>query len=183
MSIRESGCMDSEFRRNPEWLLEQIEKEQRRERRGRLKIFLGYASGVGKSRKMLSEGLRRRERGEDVVVGAIQPKSSPEIDRLLSQYEIIPTRNIAGKDVIDVERILRRHPQVVLIDGLAYDNPSGSRHAHRWQEVEELLSAGITIVASVNLQYVEDQREAVERLTGKRVTHTIPREFLNTADE
>src|SRR6267378_3282803 len=164
MSTRESGCMDSEFRRNPEWLLEQIEKEQRRERRGRLKIFLGYASGVGKSRKMLSEGLRRRERGEDVVVGAIQPKSSPEIDRLLSQYELIPTRNIAGKDVIDVERILRRHPQVVLIDGLAYDNPPGSRHAHRWQEIEEL-------------------QDEVSSITGKRPKETVPRSFLEQADD
>jgi two-component system sensor histidine kinase KdpD len=82
-----------------------------------------------------------------------------------------------------VQAILQRHPQVCLIDGLAYDNPPGSRNAHRWQDVEELLSAGITIVASVNLQYIEDQREAVEKLTGKKVTQTIPREFLNTADE
>src|SRR5437773_11109682 len=103
MSIRESGCMDSEFRRNPEWLLEQIEREGRRERRGRLKIFLGYASGVGKSAKMLAEGLRRKERGEDVVIGAIQPQSSPEIDRLVSQHEIIPTLKIDGKDVIDIK--------------------------------------------------------------------------------
>jgi two-component system sensor histidine kinase KdpD len=82
-----------------------------------------------------------------------------------------------------VETILRRHPQICLVDGLAYDNPAGSRNAHRWQDVEELLAAGITIVGSVNIQYIEDQREAVEKLTGKRVTHTIPREFLNTADE
>jgi two-component system sensor histidine kinase KdpD len=175
--------MDSEFRRNPEWLLEQIEKEQRRERRGRLKIFLGYASGVGKSRKMLSEGLRRRERGEDVVVGAIQPKSSPEIDRLLSQYEIIPTRKIAGKDVIDVERIQRRHPQVVLIDGLAYDNPPGSRHAHRWQEIEELLEAGICVITSINLQYIEDLQDEVSSITGKRPKETVPRSFLEQADD
>ncbi len=175
--------MDSEFRRNPEWLLEQIEKEQRRERRGRLKIFLGYASGVGKSRKMLSEGLRRRERGEDVVVGAIQPKSSPEIDRLLSQYEIIPTRKIAGKDVIDVERILRRHPQMVLIDGLAYDNPPGSRHAHRWQEIEELLEAGICVITSINLQYIEDLQDEVSSITGKRPKETVPRSFLEQADD
>ena len=70
-----------------------------------------------------------------------------------------------------------------MIDGLAFDNPPGSRNAHRWQDVEELLAAGINIVASVNLQYIEDQREAVEKITGKRVTQTIPREFLNTADE
>jgi two-component system, OmpR family, sensor histidine kinase KdpD len=151
--------------------------------RGRLKIFLGYASGVGKSFRMFDEGRRRRERGQDVVVGALQPKIPADIQPLLSSLEIIPTLNIKGVPVVDVQAILRRQPQICFIDGLAYDNPAGSRNAHRWQDVEELLSAGITIVASVNLQYIEDQREAVEKLTGKRVTHTIPREFLNTADE
>lgn len=151
--------------------------------RGRLKVFLGYASGVGKSFRMFDEGRRRRDRGQDVVVGALQPRVPAEIQPLQSSLEIIPTLNIKGVPVIDVPAILQRRPQVCLIDGLAYDNPPGSRNAHRWQDVEELLSAGITIVASVNLQYIEDQREAVEKLTGKRVTQTIPREFLNTADE
>jgi two-component system, OmpR family, sensor histidine kinase KdpD len=151
--------------------------------RGRLKVFLGYASGVGKSFRMFDEGRRRRERGQDVVVGALQPKIPPDIQPLLSSLEIIPTLSVKGVPVVDVQAILRRQPQICFIDGLAYDNPAGSRNAHRWQDVEELLSAGITIVASVNLQYIEDQREAVEKLTGKRVTHTIPREFLNTADE
>ncbi len=151
--------------------------------RGRLKVFLGYASGVGKSFRMFDEGRRRRERGQDVVVGAVQPKVSEEIQSLLNSLEIIPTLNIKGLPVVDVETILRRQPQICLIDGLAFDNPPGSRNAHRWQDVEELLAAGINIVASVNLQYIEDQREAVEKITGKRVTQTIPREFLNTADE
>jgi two-component system sensor histidine kinase KdpD len=151
--------------------------------RGRLKVFLGYASGVGKSFRMFDEGRRRQERGQDVAVGALQPKVPADIQPLLSSLEIIPTVNLKGVPVIDVQAILQRHPQICLIDGLAYDNPVGGRNAHRWQDVEELLSAGITIVATVNLQYIEDQREAVEKLTGKRVTHTIPREFLNTADE
>jgi two-component system sensor histidine kinase KdpD len=151
--------------------------------RGRLKVFLGYASGVGKSFRMFDEGRRRRERGQDVVVGALQPKVPAKIQPLLSSLEIIPTLNIKNVPVIDVQAILQRRPQVCLVDGLAYDNPPGSRNAHRWQDVEELLSAGITIVASVNLQYIDDQRAAAEKLTGKRVTQTIPREFLNTADE
>jgi len=151
--------------------------------RGRLKVFLGYASGVGKSFRMFDEGRRRRDRGQDVVVGALQAKVPAELEPLLGSLEIIPTLNIKGVPVIDVQAILERRPQVCLIDGLAYDNPPGSRNAHRWQDVEELLSAGITIVASVNLQHIEEQREAVEKLTGKKVTQTIPREFLNTADE
>ena len=150
---------------------------------GRLKVFLGYASGVGKSFRMFDEGRRRKERGQDVVVGATQAKIAPEIEPLLGALEVIPTLGIRGAAVMDVEAILRRHPQVCLVDGLAYDNPSGSRNAHRWQDVEELLRAGITVVGSVNLQYIEDQRDAVEKLTGKRVTQTIPRDFLNTADE
>src|ERR1041384_8741364 len=101
--------MDSESRRDPQRLLEQIEEEERRSKRGRLKIFLGYASGVGKSAKMLAEGIRRRERGEDVVIGAVQPKSAPEIERLISQHEVVPTRKIGDRDVIDIDRLLKRH--------------------------------------------------------------------------
>jgi len=151
--------------------------------RGRLKVFLGYASGVGKTFRMFDEGRRRKERGQDVVVGAMQPKVPPEVQPLLTTLEVIPTLDVKGVPVVDVAAILHRKPQICLVDGLAYDNPKGSRNPHRWQDVEELLAAGITIVSSVNLQNIEDQREAVERLTGKRVTQTIPREFLNTADE
>src|SRR6516165_675119 len=100
--------MDSQLRRDPEQILREIEQQERRERRGRLKIFLGYASGVGKSSKMLAEGLRRRERGEDVVIGAIQPKSAPEVERLIAKAEVIPTLPIDGRHVIDIERLLRR---------------------------------------------------------------------------
>ena len=150
---------------------------------GRLKVFLGYASGVGKSFRMFDEGRRRKERGQDVVVGAVQGKITAEIEPTLAALEVIPMLSIRGATVMDVEAILGRRPQICLVDGLAYDNPPGSRNAHRWQDVEELLRAGITVVGSVNLQYIEDQRDAVEQLTGKRVTQAIPREFLNTADE
>src|SRR5262247_142406 len=117
-------------RRDPERILAEIQREERRKKRARLKIFLGYASGVGKSAKMLDEARRRRQRGEDVVVAAIQPQCTPEIDRLLSMHEIIPTLKVSGREVIDTQQIRRRRPQVVVIDGLAYDNPPGSRHAH-----------------------------------------------------
>jgi two-component system sensor histidine kinase KdpD len=151
--------------------------------RGRLKVFLGYASGVGKSFRMFDEGRRRKERGQDVVIAAIQPKVPADVEALVNGIEIVPTLTIKSVPVIDVETILQRRPQICLVDGLAYDNPPGSRNAHRWQDVEELLAAGINIVGSVNLQHIDDQREAVEKLTGKRVTQTIPRQFLNTADE
>src|SRR5262245_15248597 len=133
------GMMNAEYRRDPDRILDEITREERRNRRGRLKIFLGYASGVGKSARMLEEGRRRRERGEDVVAAAVQPYSTSEIDELLAGYEVIPTVNHAGRDVLDMERILRRRPQVALIDGLAYDNPRGSQYQHRWQQIDELL--------------------------------------------
>ncbi len=170
-------------RPSPEELLERIEREQERSRRGRLKIFLGYASGVGKSARMFGEARRRRDRGEDVVVGAMQPKSSPEVDRIVSSLEVIPTLKNDGKDVIDVARILKRHPQVALIDGLAYTNAPGSLHAERWQEIETLLDAGISVLTSVNLQYIAELQDEVESVTGKRPRETVPKAFLKRADD
>ena len=175
--------MNVELRRDPERLLEEIEAEERRKKRGRLKIFLGYASGVGKSTKMLSEGLRRRDRGEDVVLGAIQPQSTPEIERLVSRYEVIPTLKIRDRDVIDIEQLLRRHPQVIVIDGLAYTNPPGSRHAERWQEIEELLGAGISVMTSINLHYIRELQDEVAAISGKRPAETVPLDFLKKADD
>src|ERR1700689_2133003 len=113
-------------RRTPEELLEQIQAEDYYERRGWLKVFLGYASGVGKSFRMLDEGRRRRERGEDVVVGAVQKNNDPETKALLDKMEVIPWKLIGGAPAMDVEAILRRRPVVCIVDGLAYDNPPGS---------------------------------------------------------
>jgi len=170
-------------RPTPEELLRQVQAEEEYERRGRLKVFLGYASGVGKSFRMLDEGRRRHERGQDVVVGAIQPKISPEIEPLLGKLETIPLRFVEGIPVMDMEAILKRHPAVCLVDGLAYDNPPGSANPSRWQDVEHLLDAGISVITSVNIQYIDELRERVEQITGKRVTQTVPRSFLNSADE
>jgi two-component system, OmpR family, sensor histidine kinase KdpD len=170
-------------KRSPEELLRQVQAEERDARRGKLKIFLGYASGVGKSHRMLDEGRRRRMRGQDVVVGAIQPTLPPEVRDLLGQFEVIPARVIAGQPVMDLDAILRRHPGVCIIDGLAYDNPPGCRHQKRWQDVEEILSAGFSVLTSLNLQYVEEHRRQVEQITGKRVTSTVPVAFIQEADE
>ena len=175
---------DSFQRPSPEQLLAQIEQEERRERRGRLKVFLGYASGVGKSFQMLDEGRRRRERGEDVVVCALQPGYPPEIDAALQKLEIISTLKTPDGEAVDVTAVLHRRPQVALVDGLAYDNPSGCLNAHRWQDVEQLLDAGISVMATVNLQFLEKLSDEVKRITGKRIYCTIPRGFLDrSADE
>jgi len=170
-------------RPDPEQLLRQLQAEEEYQKRGRLKIFLGYMSGVGKSFRMLDEGRRRRERGEDIVVGATQAVNCPEVEVLLQNMEVIPLKTVQDTPVMDVDSILRRHPQVCLVDGLAYDNPPGSPHPKRWQDVEQLLAAGISIIGSVNLQYIEERRAQVERITGMKVTETIPLAFVNTADE
>lgn len=171
-------------RPSPEQLLEQIEIEERRARRGRLKVFLGYSGGVGKSFQMLDEGRRRMQRGEDVVVCALQPAYPPEVQEILQKLEIIPTLKCGDCESIDVEAVIRRHPQVALIDGLAYDNPPGGPNAHRWQDVEQLLNSGISIVTTVNLQYLEKLQDEIERITGSRAPCTIPRGFLDgSADE
>lgn len=170
-------------RRTPEELLKQAQAEEDYARRGKLKVFLGYASGVGKSYRMLDEGRRRAERGQDVVVGAIQPKTSPEIEALLTKLEVIPQQYVDGVPVMNLPAILARHPGVCLVDGLAYDNPPGARNPHRWEDVEELLAAGISVITSVNIQYIDELRERVEKITHKNVKQTIPLSFLHSAEE
>jgi two-component system sensor histidine kinase KdpD len=166
-----------------EQILEQVEREERHKRRGRLKVFLGYASGVGKSEQMFDEARRRHTRGEDVIVGAMQPKSSPQVDRLVVTLESIPPLKVQGQDVVDVAAIIKRRPQVVLVDGLAYDNPANWRNPKRYNDIEEILSAGISVITTVNLQYVAEFQEEVSLLTGKKVTQSVPRKFLEQADE
>jgi two-component system, OmpR family, sensor histidine kinase KdpD len=170
-------------RPNPDALLRQLQVEERAKSRGRLKVFLGYASGVGKSFRMLDEGRRRRLRGEDVVVAAVQPSSAEAAAELLRSLEVIPPPVALSGPAIDVEAVRRRRPQVVLVDGLAYDNPPGSRHAHRWQDVEDLLASGISVITSVNLHHVAERQPAVEAIRGKSTRESIPESFLRTADE
>jgi two-component system sensor histidine kinase KdpD len=170
---------ETDRRPTPDQLLEAVEAQERGERRGKLKIFLGYAGGVGKSFRMLDEGRRRKSRGQDVVVAAIQPSESDDCAELLRGFEIIPP---AG-DAIDVPAVLRRHPEVCLIDGLAYRNPPGSKHQERWEDVEELLHAGISVITSINLQYVKEKQPQVELIRGKRFSDSVPEAFIHTADE
>jgi len=173
----------TERKPTPEQLLQQVESEEQYQSRGRLKVFLGYASGVGKSFRMIDEGRRRYERGQDVVVGAVQPDLSPDVRHAISALEVIPLKAVNGKLVMDVETILLRHPGVCLVDGLAYDNPPGSPHEKRWQDVQQLLEAGISVITSVNLQHIAEKREQVEAITGKHVSQTVPLSFVRTADE
>lgn len=170
-------------RPDPDELLRRIKAQERHLSRGRLKVFLGYASGVGKSLRMFDEGRRRKARGQDVVVAAFQTSGDEETRDLLRGFEIIPMRTEGGRGALDVEAVLGRRPHVVLIDGLAYRNPPGSKNAERWEDVEELLAAGISVVTSINLQYVKEKQPQVEALRGRKTEDSVPESFLQTADE
>lgn len=167
-------------RPDPEELLRKIEAEEAQSRRGRLKIFVGYAPRVGKSFRMFDEGRRRAERGQDVVVGAVQMKGADDVSGLLGNFEVIP---LLPDGVIDLDAVLRRAPQVCLIDELAHDNPPGSPREHRWQDVELLLDRGINVVSAVNLQYIAELQPEIEKITGKRRATSVPQSFIRSADE
>jgi two-component system, OmpR family, sensor histidine kinase KdpD len=179
--------MAAEIRRKtPEEYLRECQAEEEAvaaSNKGHLKIFLGYASGVGKSFRMLDEARRRRERGEDVVVGAMQPQVPAEVEPLLRKLEMIPLKAVGGGSAIDMDALIRRRPSVCIIDGLAYDNPPGLRNPTRWQDVKDLLEAGIQVIASINIQYVAELREQVQAITGKHVNQTVPLSFIQSADE
>lgn len=173
-------------RKTPEEYLRECQAEEEATiaaSKGRLKIFLGYASGVGKSFRMLDEARRRRERGQDVVIGAMQSKVPAEVEPLLRKLDVIPLKAVGEGTAMDVDALIQRHPTVCFIDGLAYNNPPGSRNPTRWQDVQELLENGLQVVASINIQYICELHEQVEAITGKHVDQTVPLCFIQSADE
>lgn len=170
-------------RPDPEELLRQITAQEEHRTRGRLKIFLGYAPRVGKSLRMFDEGRRRKKRGQDVVIGAIQSRGASDIAELIREFEIIPPVFVDGVDTIDVDAVVKRAPQVCLVDELARANPPESRFAHRWQEVEAIRARGVNVVGALNLQHIQEQQDAVERITNRRSGSSVPQSFIESADE
>ena len=155
--------------------------------RGELRVYLGAAPGVGKTYAMLNEGARRKARGTDVVVGFVETYGRRATAAQLGDLEIVPRRRITGEgaefEEMDVDAILRRRPEVALVDELAHTNAAGSRHAKRWQDVEELLDAGITVVSTVNVEHLESLNDVVERITGLRQRETVPDAVVRRAQQ
>ncbi|MEW6277094.1 MAG: universal stress protein [Candidatus Eremiobacterota bacterium] len=147
--------------------------------RAPLKVYLGYASHTGKTWRLLEEARRRKARGEDVVVGWVRTQDRPQLSELLTGLEVIPAREGA----LDLEAILGRAPRVCVIDELAHSNPAGSRHPHRWQDVEALLNAGIAVVTAMNIQYLEGLRSSITGLLGSAPEETVPDDLVRGADE
>lgn len=157
--------------------------ELRRQDAGRLTLFLGAAPGVGKTYAMLSRSLELQKQGVDVVIGLIETHGREETAALLSGLEVIPRQRIVYQgrvlEELDIDAVLMRQPRVAVIDELAHRNVPGSRHERRWQDVEELLNAGIDVYSTVNVQHLESLNDIVHRITGVRVSETVPDSVLD----
>jgi two-component system, OmpR family, sensor histidine kinase KdpD len=151
------------------------------------KLFLGYAPGVGKTFNMLSEGIRRHSRGEDVVIGVVETHGRSGITELASKLETVPRRKIQYKgasfDEMDVDAILARKPQVALVDELAHTNIDGSKHAKRYQDVMDLLDAQIDVISTMNVQHIESLMPTVLNITGIQVRETVPDWVIQRVNE
>lgn len=174
---------DEPSRPDPDALL----AEARRQGRGRLKVYLGMAPGVGKTYEMLSAGRRRREEGVDVVVGVVETHGRKETEALAEGLEVLPRHPIEyrGRRLMefDLDAALARRPRLLLVDEYAHSNAPGSRHLKRWQDVEELLAAGIDVWTTLNVQHLESLVDVVWKITGVRVRETVPDSALSAADE
>src|SRR5262245_62029596 len=176
---------DRESRPSPEALLKQASQEA--PGRGRLKIFLGAAPGVGKTYEMLSQARQRRLDGVDAVIGVVETHGRIETDLLTKGFETVPKKRILYKGQVltemDLDAILQRRPRLVLVDELAHTNAPGSRHPKRYLDVEELLAAGIDVYSTLNVQHIESLNDVVARITHVHVRETVPDSIIDRADE
>ncbi len=180
--------MAEEFSRpDPEKLLEKIQAQQRSQARGRLKVFLGYAAGVGKTYAMLEAAHQRLAEGADAVVGYVETHGRAETEMLLRGLEVIPRHDVEYHGVhvteMDIDAILARQPRLAVVDELAHTNAPGSRHPKRYQDVEELLERGINVYTTLNIQHLESLNDVVQQITAVKVRETIPDRVLDEADE
>jgi two-component system sensor histidine kinase KdpD len=175
--------MTSAHRPRPEDFLELVQKSKR----GRLKLYIGFAAGVGKTFRMLEEAHALGKRGVDVVIGFIEPHGRAETAALVEGLEVVPRRRVEYRNVVveemSLNNILKRNPAVALVDELAHTNVPGSRNRKRYQDVLELLDAGINVIGAFNVQHLESLNDLIERTTGVAVRETIPDSFLKQADQ
>jgi two-component system sensor histidine kinase KdpD len=177
----------ADCRPDPDALLACVQKEELQKKRGKLKIFLGYIAGVGKTYEMLKAAHLRKDEGIDVRIGYIEPHGRRETEALMEGLPIIPVRSIEYHGVklpeMDLDAILAARPQLVLVDELAHTNVPGSRHLKRYQDVEELLAAGIDVYSTLNVQHIESLNDVVARITGVIIKEKIPDRVIDEATE
>jgi len=178
---------EMQARPDPDELLARINHENAIKKNPTLKIFLGMAAGVGKTYAMLQEARSARAQGTDIVLGIIETHARPDMAELLEGLEILPRRNIIYKGIVleelDIEAVIARHPDVIVIDELAHENAPGSRHIKRWQDIEELLEKGISVWTAVNIQHLESYSDVVEDLTLVQIRERVPDTFFDRAEE
>ena len=179
--------MNLERRPDPDALLAQVEAEERRRAQGKLKIFLGYAAGVGKTYSMLEAAHSRKAEGVDVVIAVVETHGRAETEALLQGIERVPPKQIEYRGVrlteMDLDAVLARKPQLALVDEHAHTNTPGSRHVKRWQDIEELLNAGIDVYTTLNIQHLESFRDIIGQITGVVQRETVPDRVLDEAAE
>jgi two-component system sensor histidine kinase KdpD len=179
--------LESDNRPDPDLLLARVSGEERQKHRGKLKIFLGYVAGVGKTYEMLMAAHLRKKEGIDVQIGYVETHGRPETEVLLKGLTIIPRKKMEYKGVsleeMDLDAILAIQPDLVLVDELAHTNAPGSRHLKRYQDVEELLDAGIDIYSTLNVQHLESLNDVIAQITGVIVRETIPDGVIDEATE
>lgn len=178
-----SEWTSNDARPSPDALLE----DARREARGRLKIFLGAAPGVGKTYEMLTAARLRRQEGADVVVGVVETHGRKETEALVRGLEVLPRRRVDYRghvlEEMDLDEVLARRPQLVLVDELAHSNAPGSRHPKRYMDVQELIAAGVDVYTTLNVQHVESLNDVVAKITRIHVRETVPDSFIDSADD
>jgi two-component system sensor histidine kinase KdpD len=174
-------------RPDPDQLLARVQREERRETRGKLRIFFGACAGVGKTYAMLQAAREGRAQGVDVVVGLVETHGRAETAALLDGLEALPRRRVPYRGVelaeLDLDAALARKPRLVVVDELAHTNAPGSRHAKRWQDIEELLGAGIDVYTAMNVQHLESLNDVVGKITGIRIRETVPDRVFDEAHE
>ena len=176
-----------EIRPSPEAMLKLAQDEEQSAQQGKMKIFLGYAAGVGKTYAMLEAAWQRRLDRHDVVAAYVESHGRFETDSLLAGLEIIPPAVVVYQGVelkeMDLDAVLVRKPEIALVDELAHTNAPGSRHEKRWQDIEELLAAGIDVFTTVNIQHFESLNDIVSQITGIAIRETVPDSLLDRAEE
>ncbi|MGZ8144616.1 MAG: DUF4118 domain-containing protein [Methylosarcina sp.] len=179
--------MVSSERPNPDELLARVERKQAKARRGRLKIFFGMAAGVGKTYAMLLAARERRAENLDIVVGLVETHGRSETKALLEGLEVLPPQQIDYRGTVlrefDLDAALKRRPSIILVDELAHTNAPGSRHPKRWQDIEELLDAGIDVYTALNVQHLESLNDDIGQIAGIRIWETVPDTVFEEADE
>ena len=177
----------TDVRPDPDALLAQVTAQAEAARRGRLRIYFGASAGVGKTYAMLTAARALRGEGKDVIVGLLETHGRKETEALLQGLEVLPRAQIAFQDrtlpEFDLDGALARHPALILVDELAHTNVPGARHPKRWQDIDELLAAGIDVYSTLNVQHIESLNDVVGGITGIKVWETVPDFFFDKADE